>query len=111
MKTFFEVDQPQEGKEEALTVRTDWPKDASAEHYLSKPFSERLNELVTSVDGTTFQILAHIACSGGIMAINLVFYNMAYMELVPKFKCTDSGSDLVYSCTEAEFCGNSSVNF
>ena len=50
--------------------------------------------------------MAHFACSGGINAINLIFYNMAYMELVPKFKCSYTESpDVVFSCVEQDFCG------
>lgn len=61
-----------------------------------------------SVNGTGFfQKIAALAINGGINAFNLIFYNMAYMEIVPQFKCQQVGSYETYSCVEANFCNNS----
>ena len=96
-------------RSETLKINTN--KDDSA-NYLGptdqlkiKPFEDRIDEALVSVNGTgLFQKIAAVAINGGINAFNLIFYNMAYMEIVPHFKCTSSGSQEVYSCVEADFC-------
>lgn len=61
-----------------------------------------------SVNGTgLFQKIAAVAINGGINAFNLIFYNMAYMEIVPHFKCSNFGSQEAFNCVEADFCNNS----
>lgn len=60
---------------------------------IMKPFEDRIDETVGSVSGKRFQMMAFLAVAGGINAFNLIFYNMAYMELVPHFKCRYLNSD------------------
>ena len=69
-----------------------------------KPFDERIDDIIASVSVGRFQAIAFLAVAGGINAFNLIFYNMAYMELVPRFRCSWIGSDESFSCTEQDFC-------
>ena len=70
-----------------------------------KSFEDRIDEAIVSVNGTgLFQKIAAVAINGGINAFNLIFYNMAYMEIVPHFKCAFAESQEVYNCVEADFC-------
>ena len=43
------------------------------------------------------------------MAFNLMFYNMAFLEVLPQFKCLLEGTSEMFVCTEPDFCGNPSV--
>lgn len=78
---------------------------------LSKSFEERVDDLLTSVNGSgsRFQQIGFVAVAGGINSLNLMFFNMAYMELIPRFKCMFGGSTEEAVCVEADFCGNENV--
>ena len=43
------------------------------------------------------------------MAFNCIFYNMAYLEVLPQFKCSFNESTNFETCTEKDFCGNPNV--
>ncbi len=55
--------------------------------------------------------MAGYAVIGGIQAFILVLWNIAYMEMSPRFKCSVTESQEVFDCTEKDFCGSSDINF
>jgi MFS family permease len=70
-----------------------------------------VDELVQSVSGIYTHLLIFFAVSGGIIAVYLVLNNISLFEKIPKFKCSRTGSDEVFDCVEANFCGNPDINF
>jgi len=66
---------------------------------------------LTTVSGPLSHLLIFVAISGGITSILLVLNNIALFEVVPHFKCSNQGSNEVYDCVEANFCGNPDINF
>jgi MFS family permease len=55
--------------------------------------------------------LIFFAVSGGIMSFYLVLNNISLFEAVPHFKCIKNGSNDVFDCVEANFCGNPDITF
>jgi len=55
--------------------------------------------------------LIFCACSAGNNSFNLVMNNIVLIEMIPRFKCSLTGSADVFSCVEADFCGKPDVNF
>ena len=72
---------------------------------------EKVDELVQSVSGIYTHVLIFFAVSGGIRAVYLVLNNISLFEAVPKFKCSHVGSEEVFDCVEANFCGNPEINY
>ena len=40
-----------------------------------------------------------------------VIYNLSYLELMPQFTCNYVGQTSTFTCKEADFCGNSSIEY
>lgn len=70
-----------------------------------------MDEVLQSVSGPLSHLLIFFAVSGGITSILLVLNNVALFEVVPHFTCSMVGSDEVFDCVEANFCGNPNVTF
>ena len=48
----------------------------------------------------------------GLNSFMMVMVNIAYMELVPRFKCSFIETpEVVFSCVEQDFCGSDSVTY
>ena len=76
-----------------------------------RTLDEKVDDLVQSVSGTYTDLLIFFAVSGGIIAVYLVINNISLFEAVPHFKCSSLGSNGVYDCVEADFCGKPEINF
>jgi MFS family permease len=76
-----------------------------------RTLDEKVDTLLQSVSGPLTHLLIFFAVSGGITAILVVMNNIALFEVVPHFKCAQIGSDEVFECVEANFCGNPDITF
>jgi MFS family permease len=70
-----------------------------------------VDALLQSVSGPLTHLLIFFAVSGGITAILLVLNNIALFEVIPHFKCIQNGSNDVFNCVEANFCGNPDITY
>ena len=84
---------------------------ASSGNKDERTLDEKVDALLESVSGTYTHLLIFFGLSGGIIAVYLVLNNISLFEAVPHFKCSVAGSDQVFDCVEANFCGNPEINY